>query len=829
MKIINKNKNVLFLVIIILIFVWCSYVFPIKSYTEKKDENHLIIENKKNSYDQNSLEDSKIKLLDWNEDRIELEFIVPELIVEEIIAPTRDVYHQLSISGGGRLEQVGQPKIPFRTLKILLPYRKELQGIEIVGKGKQALEGTYRIEPAQAQTPIGLPTDSAFTLDTAIYDSINPFPAEPYSIIGVYEFRGYNILILNLYPVSYIPKTSKISYYEEMKVLISLNDCIEENSLFRGKKKDEERVIEIVDNPQLIETHLGRKNSLNRLDSTFALPPGSYDYVIITNEALKNSDGAYTFQDLANSKNAKGIQTNIVTVEYIYANYPGDDNQEKIRNFIIDAYSTWGIEYVLLGGDGDGENVGGESEDPIIPSRGFYASFGIGTSTDYNIPSDLYYAGLDGTWNDDNDDMWGEPGEDDLYAEVYVGRAPVDSELELSNFVMKTLLHEVADGLNDEDPYLFEFLMVGEFLGWAYTGGDFKDEIKYGSDMHGYTTVGIPGIYNVETLYDRDAQWNKSELIALMNDGVHIINHLGHANVEYNMRLINNDVDSLLTNDKYFFAYSQGCYSGAFDNRNTSYGYGKNDCIVEHFVTTQHGAFAFIGNSRYGWGHTSSTDGASQHYDREFYDAIYREGIVEIGRANQDSKEDSIGFLNPSNPMRFCYYQSNLFGDPMATITITLPHDLEVSLETPEDPAIDNTYVINATVTNKGDNDEYSVDFVLYLDGIDVTSTTIPTLQVGESLTLNFDWTPVVYDIYNFTACALPVTNETYVENNIKTQLVSNIINYKTLWFDDFESGLSKWESLTGFWHLTNDSVSWPPPWDPYNSPIHSMWFGNAS
>ncbi|MFX1371850.1 MAG: C25 family cysteine peptidase [Promethearchaeota archaeon] len=821
MKIVKKTKNTILLIIFILSIVWCSYTFPIKSFVEKKNKNNILNEKEQISYDQNFLGDSEIKLLDWNEDRIELEYIVPELIVEEIIAPTKDLYHQLSISGGGHLEQAGHPKIPFRTLKILLPYGKELEDIEIVGEGKQTLEGTYRIEPGQAQTPLGLQTDSVFTLDTSIYDSDNPFPAELYSVVGVYKLRGYKILILNLYPVSYIPKTSKISYYEEMKVLVNLNECIEENSLFRGKKKDEERVIEIVDNPQLIETYLGRTGSLNRFDSLLALPPGSYNYTIITNEALKNSGGTYTFQDLVNSKNAKGIQTNIVTVEYIYNNYPGDDNQEKIRNFIIDAYSTWGIEYVLLGGDGDGENVGGESEDPIIPSRGFYVSW----YNEYNIPSDLYYAGLDGTWDDDGDGLWGEPGEDDLYAEVYVGRAPVDSEAELSNFVMKTLLHEAAG-----DSYLFETLMVGEFLGWTRTGGDYKDEIRYGSDMHGYTTVGIPAeIYNVETLYDRDVPWDKSQLIALMNDGVHIINHLGHANVEYNMRLINDDVDSLLTNEKYFFAYSQGCYSGAFDNRNTALGYGKNDCIVEHFVTTQHGAFAFIGNSRYGWGNTLTTDGASQHYDREFYDAIYREDIIEIGRANQDSKEDNIAFLNPGNPMRYCYYELNLFGDPMATITITLPHDLRVSLEVPENPEIESTYVINATVTNKGENDENSVDFVLYLDDIDVASTTIPTLQVDESVTLNFDWTPIGYDTYNFTAYAMPVTNETCVKNNIKTQLVSNIINYKTLWFDDFESGLSKWESITGLWHLTNDSVSWPPPWDPYNSPIHSMWFGNAS
>jgi len=50
----------------------------------------------------------------------------------------------------------------------------------------------------------------------------------------------------------------------------------------------------------------------------------------------------------------------------------------------------------------------------------------------------------------------------------------------------------------------------------------------------------------------------------------------------------------------------------------------------------------------------------------------------------------------------------------------------------------------------------------------------------------------------------------------------SDVIN---LFEDHFESGLSKWESITGLWHLT-DNISHS---DPYHSPTHSMWFGNES
>lgn len=41
----------------------------------------------------------------------------------------------------------------------------------------------------------------------------------------------------------------------------------------------------------------------------------------------------------------------IIDVAWIYANYIGYDNPEKIRNFIIDAYTNWNTTYCLLGGD----------------------------------------------------------------------------------------------------------------------------------------------------------------------------------------------------------------------------------------------------------------------------------------------------------------------------------------------------------------------------------------------------------------------------------------------------------------------------------------------
>jgi hypothetical protein len=161
--------------------------------------------------------------------------------------------------------------------------------------------------------------------------------------------------------------------------------------------------------------------------------------------------------------------------------------------------------------------------------------------------------------------------------------------------------------------------------------------------------------------------WLTSSLTDKMNAGLHMIQHLGHANEQYVMKMGIPDVQGL-TNTKYFFVYSQGCYAGCFDNDGLSY---KGDCIAEKFVNSEHGTFAVIMNARYGYGEWNSTDGCSQRYQREFVDAIYGENLPELGRANADSKHDNIYRIDES-VMRWVCYETNLFGDPALAIKTPL-------------------------------------------------------------------------------------------------------------------------------------------------------------
>ncbi|MHA1981428.1 MAG: CARDB domain-containing protein [Promethearchaeota archaeon] len=100
-------------------------------------------------------------------------------------------------------------------------------------------------------------------------------------------------------------------------------------------------------------------------------------------------------------------------------------------------------------------------------------------------------------------------------------------------------------------------------------------------------------------------------------------------------------------------------------------------------------------------------------------------------------------------------------------------HEISVRLEVPENPEIFETYLINATVQNLGLNDELDIELYLSLDGGVVNSATYPTLSAGTSETIDYLWTPMTYDTFNFTVFAPPVAGEYTEDNNFKYSLVT--------------------------------------------------------
>ncbi len=374
--------------------------------------------------------------------------------------------------------------------------------------------------------------------------------------------------------------------------------------------------------------------------------------MVITTEDL-----APAFEILTNhraSSEGGGYTTHIEYIDHIDAAYPGVDLAEKMRNFIRDMYTNYETQYVLLGGDSDGS-----SDRHVIPTRGCSAQ--VSNYTDNNIPCDLYFGCLDGSWNSDGDENWGElndgidGGDIDWFSEVYVGRIPADDYQEAINHINKIIAFETGSRPS-------KTLLSGEKLDNETWGGDRMDWVYAYMDSTPKTE-----------LYDRDWEnhsWPYSQLLTYINsDNYYWINHLGHSSVDYNIGLQNDDVFSM-TNKNYLFVYSQGCYSGSIDSRYSGGYYGLVDSFGESITNgySEGGAFAYIGNSRYGWYNPgSNVRGASNLAHKEFVETIFTENISKIGEAHQKSKAN-LPFH--SKVYRWIAFETTLLGCPATDLFV---------------------------------------------------------------------------------------------------------------------------------------------------------------
>jgi len=584
--------------------------------------------------------------------------------------------HQLLVSGDGFSELIiencsyineeGLPDIPVFSADILLLPGHEIEYLRIRNVEFYPLIDNISIRPASASFPIskGAPANYKPLPNPDIYNANKDYPESIFTGTNTSFLCGHAIGSFLIYPVIFNPVQKSAVQIKSITVevfTVATPKATEALRFLRNDIKTAEKIIKTTTNrdQSILESYqsLGKRNN-----------NPNYDMLIVTKQAFTSALNNYIAH-----KNLWGYKVMVKTVEEIYTSYAGVDNAEKVRNCVIDAYENEGISYLMLFGDSHPNNGMHNS----LPYRKLYVN---ANNTIDELPSDMYFACLDGTW-ESGDGTWGKPGSEDLTHEISVGRICADNTAEIETFVSKLVKYQETPVVAD----IKKALMVGEMLNdnpltW---GGDCKDQIKTGGSYNGYTTVGIPSDFTVSTLYERDGNWSTSQLRNYYNNaGTHFVNHLGHSNVTYNMKLSNYQVTNTnFTNDgtqrMLAIAYSQGCYNGSFDNTD-DWGYDVGeDCINEKFHQINGGVVANIGNSRYGWYNPGGTNGPSQRFDRYFFDAIFGKNIFTIGDANNYSKEIIKANVAVNSHLRWCCYELNLLGDPSMDIWTDIPSEFD--------------------------------------------------------------------------------------------------------------------------------------------------------
>ena len=399
---------------------------------------------------------------------------------------------------------------------------------------------------------------------------------------------------------------------------------------------------------------------------------------------VTSSELAGAFQAVGDWYTRKGHPAEIVTTDEIYSSYSGVDQQEQIRNCIRDYYENESIGYVLLGGDNS-----------IVPDRNTRVVVGSYTSAD--MPTDLYYASLDGTWDSDGDGIYGEAQQDtdvDLEYDVIVARYPIRTAEHVQIILNKVLAYETAPPSTD---WATEMLATGEQLWTTYDPGTYggfafdhevsdaeiKSHVADADYVQPYWSD-----YTVDMLFDTYSTWDSSvagdydltvaNLNAAMAGGYQFMQMGTHGGYTVwsleSGSYTSSSVEALTTFADVAVVSTMACNTGAFDRADSA----LSEAFLRSPMTS---TVAYLGCSRYGWGYYGASLGPSIRYSYQFYKSFLANDYRTLGEAFAASKEYFASASEYEGSYRWVQFGLNLQGDPLVRMYRTDP--------TPQTPTYD--------------------------------------------------------------------------------------------------------------------------------------------
>lgn len=557
-------------------------------------------------------------------------------------------YHKVDFKDCVQYGEIGAPSMPYYSVRLLLPQGTEASSAEVYFSDFVEVEGEYNLYPIQRFVPYSSAETLPFSKNEDVYAIKSELPEQAHTDVKTHYLNGYAFAFLNFTPLRYVPSTGKIRYAKTVKIVVNTVPEKEDHSaMLRENHYSMNSVRSLAQNAEVMREYKSRATTLS-----------GYDMLVVTRERFVDDFSEYT-----DYYNSIGIRTKVVSTEYIYSEMEGRDYQEKIRNYIIQEYQNEGIFMVTIGGDVN-----------VVPHRGLYASVNGGEKEDYGIPADMYYSCLDGNWNNDGDEKWGEIDEADLLPEIGISRLPFANSAaaaQAAKMIHKSLSYQ-------RNPVLGEFhniILGSEKADNTPTyGGDYLELIIGERDDNEYYTVGIPENYNFTRVYAEHGNWSRMNIMNAINRGAQSIHHAGHAGTNYVAEMFNEDFNdgefsSLNGKDhNYTYFYSHGCHCASMDATS----------VMKRMVAMDNFCFAAIGNSREGWYMTGTSEGPSAHLHREMISAQYGDNISILAMALRESKIKTAPWAQDIDGYRWNTYCLNILGDGAVSVWLDEPYILRV-------------------------------------------------------------------------------------------------------------------------------------------------------
>ncbi len=576
-----------------------------------------------------------------------------ELSLQDVVMSQSDNYSvvQLDLNRDGMTHawttEPGEPLLPVVSGNVLIPAGAELEDIIVTELERVEIGTGILVHPVQPMRPLSDFNSVPFVKpDQAVYGADVVYPSHDLVRIPAGNKTGFRIAGFLYCPFEYYPASGRLVLVTRARVTVSYREHAVQVPVLTPGQRDWAwaDVAGLVVNPE---------------DVSKMAPPaaekdaGELDVVIFTSSTM-----AAELVDLRKWLMRKGYFTEIVRHDTLSTS--GRDVQEKMRNFLRGKFENNGLKYVILAGDIQ-----------HCPLRYGYLPYST-----YNVPADMYFGDLDGSWDANNNNRFGEMEGDsvDLFHDIYVGRLPLDDAADAANFLRKDTTYEVCP----DTAYLDNVLLPAEVL-WSNI------------DFHGMiVNTNILRMLNERSAWEVDSGigMQPSEVIAAINSGTQLLHYAGHgSNTAFGSTFRTSNIPSLTNSDKPFISMTMACNCGWFDHAST-------ECLAEEMVNATNGAaVSAMYNARYGWG-APPTQGPNSNMNCQFFHNFLK-GMTQgqaHGLARDFLRNESFSQMT----MRWAMYTNTLQGDPTMMMWRETPAQM-VALYAETIPAMPQSYHVEVS------------------------------------------------------------------------------------------------------------------------------------
>ena len=477
-----------------------------------------------------------INIVSQNNSSIILDFTLPNYsVIDTVLNTYYNVnqafsYIQIDNIDFGIIDSVGWPQMPQLTFNVGLPYNATNITASFVSTSDDSFLSPHQIMPRQEEILKDTLVVYSFAMDATCYNSSSWIYSDKVIITDEYNVFGAKGIPVTVCPFSYNPSSSLVNVCLSGRITINftLDDRIIETPR-RYTEVTENYLNSFFVNYSAKNTNLSKARYLMIVDSSYRL----------------------TLNRFANYKMNAGYDVQVVTTQET-----GGDVW-SIKAYIQGLYDNVNTrpEYVLLAGDANTIPISSGSDgiesDPI---------------------TDLNYSRLDG---------------EDYFADVFLGRFPINNNYQLNNIINKTINTEI----NLQHYYDIAYLIAGDSDESWLTDWWWRMQFEIAHD-HIIRNTFIPQEFNWHRLY----QPNINQVANALSTSPKYFIYSGHGSYRVwagvSFSLFNTNIPQVFDNI-YPFVFAFACRTGDFYRYDTD-----NECIGKSWMIKPNGGSSiYFGSS----------------------------------------------------------------------------------------------------------------------------------------------------------------------------------------------------------------------------------------